>query len=65
MFASEFRQYRENLKRNLERAVQSQYRIFVNIARNLYAPSLYTSRHSPPTHRSPKKHYYNRNRRKH
>lgn len=62
MFASEFKQYAENWTKNLTDAVNLQYRIFINIARNSYGSLVSYS--SPPTNYKPKRYYYGRNRRK-
>lgn len=65
MFASEFKQYTENWRKNLESAVNSQYRTFTNIAKNLYGSSFYSSQYSSPVNHRPKGYYHNRNRRRH
>lgn len=64
MFASEFRQYAANWNKNLQNAVNVQYRIFMNISRNLYSSSIYSYQYSTPTNHRPRRYYYNRNRRR-
>ena len=43
LFASEFKKYYESFAKNLEIAMQTQYRVFLNIGRGLYAPSIFSS----------------------
>ncbi|MDE7291552.1 MAG: hypothetical protein K2N58_05845 [Treponemataceae bacterium] len=64
MFASEFRQYAKNWNKNFQKAVNVQCRIFMNISRNLYVSPIYSYQYSPPPNHRPRRHYYNRYRRK-
>ena len=64
MFASEFRQYAANWNKNLQNAVNVQYRIFMNIAIQLNTPLFHSHQYSPPSNHRPRGRYYNRYRRK-
>lgn len=64
MFASEYKQYAENLSKNLQSAIKKQYIILMNIARNSYGSSLYSYHNSPPPNHRPRRRFYNRYRRK-
>lgn len=64
MFANEFKQYTESWGKNLQSAVNFQYQVFVNIARNSYGSSIYSYQNSPPPNQKPRRRFYNRYRRK-
>lgn len=65
MFASEFQEYDKNFAKNLEKAMQTQYRIFVNIARASFPVSNfgYVQNSTQPPHR-PKRYYHSQHRRR-
>ena len=65
MFATEFREYDKNFAKNLERAMQNQYYIFLNISRGVYvSTAAYTTPQGHSSQNYRKNHYYNHRRKR-
>lgn len=63
MFASEFKDYDKKFAKNLERAMQIQYRVFLDIGRTLYAPQIsYSTTQNQSTHRYRNNYYHHKRR---
>ena len=59
LFASEFENYKKQFTKNLEKAMQMQYRIFLNIGRSLYVePTAHIGTQNSHKNYRQKNHYY-------
>ena len=65
MFASEFQEYNKNFAKSLEKSMQTQYQIFVNIARASFPVANFGyAQNSTQSSYRPKRYYHSRHRRR-